>query len=230
VLTAIALAFFTAAFNLAAAGAWISWQATRSVERTSAGGRGGPLIRSGVTSNSPGEDRLRMHAPLGQRLPPRQLCPLDTARVSSPFGRRKDPLGRGWAFHSGIDLPGRLGAPVRAAAAGVITQAEYRPGYGNVVRIDHGGGTVTLYGHNQKLLVHRGEHVAASQQIALLGSTGRSTGPHLHFEIQLDGQRVDPQPYLHQTPPRMLDHWFGAVVGTPLCAAGWQSPHSTVSR
>lgn len=127
--------------------------------------------------------------------------PVDHPRISSPFGHRRDPLSRGRAFHGGIDFAGRTGEPVRAVAAGVVIQAGYQRDYGHVVRIDHGKGRVTLYAHNQRVIVKTGERVKSGQQIARLGSTGRSTGPHLHFEMRVHGRRVDPKPHLLRVSP-----------------------------
>ncbi|GGA12285.1 hypothetical protein GCM10011408_37250 [Dyella caseinilytica] len=122
--------------------------------------------------------------------------PVALARITSEFGSRPNPFGRGHAFHGGIDLAARTGSPVYAVAAGTVIRAVYDRSYGNVVVIDHHNGYKTLYAHASKLLVKAGEKVKAGQQIAKVGSTGHSTGPHLHFEIHRSGQRVDPGPYL----------------------------------
>ncbi len=122
--------------------------------------------------------------------------PVQPVRITSGFGRRTDPFGRGKAFHSGVDFAAPAGTPVRAAGDGLVVDASFHKDYGNVVRINHGDGCITLYGHNRKLLVHTGDVVLAGQEIAEVGSTGRSTGPHLHFEVREDGQRVDPKRYL----------------------------------
>lgn len=99
-------------------------------------------------------------------------------------------------FHSGVDLAARLGTPVRAAAAGTAHIADDAAGYGLHVGIDHGGGLSTLYGHLSAALVTDGQQVAAGSEIGLMGSSGMSTGPHLHFEVRRDGRPVDPAPYL----------------------------------
>jgi len=122
--------------------------------------------------------------------------PIALARISSMFGYRSNPLGKGHVFHSGIDLAAPTGTPVFAVAAGTVVRAGSDRSYGNVVVIDHHNGYQTLYAHNSKLLVKAGEQVSAGRPIAKVGSTGRSTGPHLHFEIHRSGQRVDPGPYL----------------------------------
>jgi len=124
------------------------------------------------------------------------LLPVVPVRITSGFGRRHDPLGRGDAFHSGIDFAGAIGTPVHAVGDGVVVQARYSKDYGNVVMIDHGQGLVTLYAHNSRLEVRPGDVVLAGQEISKMGSTGRSTGPHLHFEVRQYGQRIDPGRYL----------------------------------
>ena len=122
--------------------------------------------------------------------------PLDAPEVSSVFGPRSDPFGRGSAFHHGIDFAAPRGAAVLAAADGVVVKARYQSDYGRVIEIEHGSGRTTLYAHSQKLLVQKGDRVRTGQQIATVGSTGRSTGPHLHFEVRIDGLRVDPLAHL----------------------------------
>lgn len=121
-----------------------------------------------------------------------QQVPVTAVRITSGFGRRHDPLGHGDAFHSGIDFAGPVGTPIHASGDGVVIQARYSKDYGNVVMIDHGQGVVTLYAHNSRLEVRTGDVVLAGQEIARMGSTGRSTGPHLHFEVRQYGQRMNP--------------------------------------
>jgi murein DD-endopeptidase MepM/ murein hydrolase activator NlpD len=100
------------------------------------------------------------------------------------------------AFHDGIDLAAPLGAPIFAATAGVVTKAGPERGYGNLIVIQHAGNTVTFYGHEEKILVKVGQHVAAGQRIALVGNLGFSTGPHLHFGVKIGAVAVDPIPWL----------------------------------
>jgi murein DD-endopeptidase MepM/ murein hydrolase activator NlpD len=123
-------------------------------------------------------------------------APVVLARISSAFGHRRHPLGKGRTFHRGIDLAAPAGTPVHAVAAGTVIRSASDRSYGNVVVINHHNGYKTLYAHNATLLVKVGQQVKAGQQIAKVGSTGHSTGPHLHFEIHRSGQRVDPAPYL----------------------------------
>lgn len=99
-------------------------------------------------------------------------------------------------MHNGLDMHGNAGDPIRAAADGKVIFAGVKGGYGNAVMIDHGGGMVTLYAHQSKLLVKEGERVKAGDVIGLIGSTGLSTGPHLHFEVRLNGSPVDAAKYL----------------------------------
>lgn len=119
-----------------------------------------------------------------------------TVPVSSHYGLRRDPFTGRLARHSGLDIPGRHGTPILASGGGRVVSAGYQGAYGNSVTIDHGDGLTTLYGHASKLLVRRGDVVMPQQKIALVGSTGRSTGPHLHFEVIRNGRRVEPQQYL----------------------------------
>lgn len=118
------------------------------------------------------------------------------ARVTSGFGERTDPLDGTRRAHHGIDLASPLGSPIRASAAGRVVFAGERGGYGNLVVVDHGDGTKTRYAHCQRIDVEVGEAVEAGQAIAAVGSTGRSTGPHLHFEVRREDQPVDPSDWL----------------------------------
>lgn len=116
--------------------------------------------------------------------------------MSSRFGYRTDPFTGRITWHNGLDFAGRQGIDVLAVAAGVVVYSNDRGGYGNTVDINHGGGYVTRYAHNKELLVSVGDIVEKGQPIALLGSTGRSTAPHVHFEVFLNGRAVDPAPYI----------------------------------
>lgn len=118
--------------------------------------------------------------------------PLRHGWLSSKYGYRTDPFNGRIAFHSGLDFAGKAGTKILAVAAGVVTWSGKRSGYGNMVEIDHGNGYVTRYAHNHKNLVQVGENVAKGQPIALVGSTGRSTGPHVHFEVLRNGHTVNP--------------------------------------
>ena len=116
------------------------------------------------------------------------------SRVTSEFGYRRDPFTGETRGHTGIDIAVPTGTPVRAALPGVVTTATYNAGgYGYYVMIDHGNGMVTLYAHCSKLVARVGSTVQAGDIVSLSGSTGRSTGPHLHFEVRINGQRVNPR-------------------------------------
>jgi len=116
--------------------------------------------------------------------------------VSSSFGTRHDPFTGRLARHTGLDIPARHGTPILASGGGRVIFAGYKGAYGLAAIIDHGDGLSTLYGHASKLLVRTGDVVLPQQKIALVGSTGRSTGPHLHFEVIRKGQRMEPRQYL----------------------------------
>jgi murein DD-endopeptidase MepM/ murein hydrolase activator NlpD len=119
---------------------------------------------------------------------------------SSGFGYRADPFHAGAGFHPGIDLAGSYGTPIYATADGTVLRAGWNNGgYGNLVEIDHGRGISTRYGHMSAILVHEGDHVTRGQQVGRMGSTGRSTGNHLHYEVRIDGRAVNPIPFMKST-------------------------------
>ena len=123
--------------------------------------------------------------------------PLRTAEFTSGFGVRSDPFRHGAAMHPGIDLAAPYGTPVYATADGTVLRAGWNSGgYGNLVEIDHGRGIVTRYGHMSKIIVGEGQHVTRGQQVGYVGSTGRSTGNHLHFEVREGGAARNPRLYL----------------------------------
>jgi murein DD-endopeptidase MepM/ murein hydrolase activator NlpD len=116
--------------------------------------------------------------------------------VGSGFGFRTDPFTGLGALHTGLDFPADVGTPIVAAAGGVIINIENHPAYGNMVEIDHGNGLVTRYAHTSKVLVKAGDLVRRGQAVALVGNTGRSTGPHLHFEVLVDRVPQNPARFL----------------------------------
>lgn len=122
--------------------------------------------------------------------------PVQGGWQSSGFGRRIDPFTGRQAFHEGVDIAAHLGTPIHALGTGVITYAGPKEGYGLMVEINHGNGRSTRYAHASAVLVKEGDTVTKGQEIALVGSTGRSTGPHVHFEVLQDGHEVNPQGYL----------------------------------
>jgi len=122
--------------------------------------------------------------------------PVRNFNYTSGFGVRSDPFNGSAAMHTGLDMAGAMGEPIYAAASGTVVTAGRSNGYGNLVELAHGRGLATRYGHLSKILVHSGEQVKQGEMIARMGSTGRSTGTHLHFEVRIDGRAVNPRPYL----------------------------------
>lgn len=121
--------------------------------------------------------------------------PIEEGWLSSRYGKRNDPFTGKQEFHGGLDFAGKKGSAVVAVGDGVVSFQGKKSGFGNLVEVTHGNGYVTRYGHNQKNLVKVGDTVKKGQQIALMGSTGRSTGPHVHFEVVRDGKTVNPAKY-----------------------------------
>jgi murein DD-endopeptidase MepM/ murein hydrolase activator NlpD len=122
--------------------------------------------------------------------------PVNQGYIASGFGERSDPINGHEAMHLGIDFDAPIGTPVMAVAEGVVTYAGVKPGYGNVIEIDHGNGYMTRYAHNSVLVAHVGSRVHAGDTIAKVGQTGRATGPHCHFEVWLNGRPVNPIAYV----------------------------------
>ena len=122
--------------------------------------------------------------------------PVERLSLTSNFGVRSDPFNGGARMHKGIDIPGPVGTPVYATADGIVSRAGWASGYGNLVQISHGGGLETRYGHMSKLIAAPNSYVHRGQLIGLMGSTGRSTGSHLHYEVRVDGQAINPMPFV----------------------------------
>jgi murein DD-endopeptidase MepM/ murein hydrolase activator NlpD len=141
---------------------------------------------------------LLMTRKLNERLSPKGR-PVKGGYLSSYFGQRTDPFTGKAATHRGVDFAGKRGSDVLVVAAGVVTYSGPRSGYGNMVEVNHGNGYVTRYAHNDENLVAPGDSVQPGQKIALMGSTGRATGPNLHFEVRYRGQAVDPVRFIRQT-------------------------------
>ena len=118
---------------------------------------------------------------------------IKSTSISSDYGNRIGPFSGSHENHDGLDIPAQFGSPILAAGKGTVVFSSYAPGYGNLIEIDHGQGVVTRYGHAAQLMVKTGELVEQSQQIATVGSTGKSTGPHLHFEVSKGGVSIDPK-------------------------------------
>ncbi|PZU11803.1 M23 family metallopeptidase [Sphingomonas sp.] len=122
--------------------------------------------------------------------------PINAATFTSGYGVRSDPFRGSAAMHAGIDLAAPQGTAVYATADGIVDRAEWSNGYGNLVEVAHGKGVQTRFGHLSRILVKAGQLVHRGDLIALVGSTGRSTGPHLHYEVRIDGHAVNPVPFL----------------------------------
>jgi murein DD-endopeptidase MepM/ murein hydrolase activator NlpD len=186
-----------------------------SSDKSQTANRGGPLVREAPLSEtelqgkiadliaqidfhtdhlSDLEAKLLQQSVLKDTLP--NSSPVAAAYNSSSFGWRLDPFNGHKAFHEGLDFTAAAGTPIYAAAGGIVTVAEQTPDYGKIVKIDHGSGLETRYAHASLLLVKPGERVEKGQIVAQVGSTGRSTGPHLHYEIRLNGNPLDPRKYL----------------------------------
>lgn len=177
-----------------------------SLVRSAAAGRGGPFIPYRGRLGRAGElgkgfaalegalfrmevlERTLVAIPSGQ--------PANVLMLSSSYGYRSDPFTGAGAMHSGLDFPGPIGSPILAAAPGKVVFVGQKSGYGNVVEVDHGQGILTRYAHLSGFTTRVGSAVAAGQQIAKMGSTGRSTGSHLHFEVRLNGAAVNPRRFL----------------------------------
>ena len=142
-------------------------------------------------------ERLMMNRKLHDRVYP-QGRPVTSGYISSYFGKRTDPFNGKTATHRGIDFAGKRGSDVIAVAGGVVIYSGPRSGYGNMVEINHGNGYVTRYAHNQENLVAPGDQIKPGQNIALMGSSGRATGPHLHFEVWFRGRPVNPVKFIRQ--------------------------------
>lgn len=169
---------------------------------------GGPFIPMGTEADGSLDPRFqrlgvslaRMEALQRSLAGVPSVLPANFQYISSGFGYRIDPFTRGGSFHPGLDFKGPIGAPVYAAAKGRVIWAGPKAGYGNCVEVDHGNGLVTRYGHMSRIRARVGQEVTGGEQIGAIGSTGRSTGPHLHFEVRINDQPVNPRPILEAAP------------------------------
>jgi len=141
-------------------------------------------------------ERTMLDKDLKQSLDPKGW-PVKRGYISSSYGYRSDPFTGKKVFHKGVDIPSAEGTPIYALAAGMVTYTGKKNGFGKIVEIDHGNGYSTRYAHNSKVLVNTGDRVDQDQVIAKIGSTGRSTGPHLHLEMFKDGRRFNPRKRLY---------------------------------
>lgn len=176
-----------------------------SVATPDRGGQGGPFVA--VPDNLPGDELKKrldsLHARLAHqamlqtvmhRIP--LTSPLRTYYVTSSFGKRQDPVNRKWSMHYGTDMGTTIKSPVYSTAPGVISYAGWKGKYGNLVEIDHGGGLKTRFGHLSKMHVKKGQEIGFDEKIGVVGSTGRSTGPHLHYEVVFNGKPLNPMKFV----------------------------------
>ncbi|WP_374943299.1 M23 family metallopeptidase [Sphingomonas sp.] len=145
--------------------------------------------------------------------------PVRKLSFTSNFGIRSDPFRGTAAMHAGVDIPGPVGTPIYATADGIISHAGRQGGYGNLIEVNHGKGIATRYGHLSQILVSDNSRVTRGQLIGLMGSTGRSTGPHLHYEVRIDGHAVNPIPFL-TTADYLLASQDQAVRAIPVSTDG----------
>lgn len=125
-------------------------------------------------------------------------------KINNEFGFRRSPFGgRAYEFHAGMDIDGERGEIVSAPATGIVTEAGYKGGYGNMVEVDHGNGLVSRYGHMSRVDVQAGDSISRGQPMGVIGSTGRSTGPHLHYELRLGGRPINPRRFLPPEPTEL---------------------------
>lgn len=179
---------------------------------------GGPLIPLDSRALDPRFARLgaslaRM-ASLEQgltRVP--NTLPASLEFISSGFGYRADPFTGGAAFHAGLDFRGPIGAPIYSAAAGTVSFTGPKQGYGNCVEISHGNGLLTRYAHMSRIAARVGQRVGPGAVIGAIGSTGRSTGPHLHFEVRINDRAVNPRPFLESVPHVFQEARAGTAPG-----------------
>ena len=158
---------------------------------------GGPYIALGAAKQISPQDQAARDETLRKLLKTLPLAsPLAQYQVESPFGPRIDPINHHQGFHPGIDLVSAFRSPVYSTAPGVVTFAGPRDSYGKFVEIDHGNGIITHYAHLHRITVARGQTISAHQEVGELGSTGRSTGPHLHYEVVVDGEPLNPEKFL----------------------------------
>jgi murein DD-endopeptidase MepM/ murein hydrolase activator NlpD len=183
-----------------------------------------PGAQATVKSNGPADPQFRALFNSWRRLDQLQqgmasipsVKPVDVVTFTSGFGVRSDPFGRGAAMHAGVDIPGAYATQIHATADGIVSRAGWVGGYGNMVELNHGRGIQTRYGHLSSILVAPGAKIKRGQLIALMGSTGRSTGTHLHYEVRVEGSAINPIPFLQSS-----DYLVALQSrGTPAVAVG----------
>lgn len=157
--------------------------------------KGGPFTK--VSAKSLEDLLLKVDHDLQTIRPIPLGYPVKAKRISSGFGRRIDPINNQSGFHDGLDLSGKMGAEIKATAAGKVIERGHNNTYGWYIKIDHGNDFMTMYAHNSKIIASRGTEVKRGDAIALLGNTGRSTGPHLHYEIRYKGRPINPAKFVN---------------------------------
>ena len=204
-------------------------------------GLGGPYIPNprGVQPEQLSAEKLEALSRMVKSLP--VAAPLHSYEIGSRFGVRGDPMNAHLALHTGTDFRAPYDLPVYATAAGTVTFSGYRADYGKIVEIDHGNGLATRYGHLNRATVSVGQRVAAQTQIGFLGSTGRATGPHVHYEVVVNGEPQDPEKFMgsdgssRSSPSGSQRHGNSPAAVTPLSTAcrgvrrvgnmeGWRNP------
>jgi len=184
--------------------------------------QGGPLIALATSANGSFDPRFQRLGLSLERMSVLQrglagvpnYLPASLEYISSGFGYRSDPFTGAGAMHAGLDFRGPVGAPIYAAAKGVIAFAGVKSGYGNCIEIDHGNGLLTRYAHMSAFRAAVGQFVSPGDVIGAIGSTGRSTGPHLHFEVRVNGNPVNPRPFLEAI-PHVLEKAGSAAAASP---------------
>ncbi len=189
------------------------------------GAQGGPLIALATSADGKLDPRFqRLGLSLARMnilerglagIP--QYLPASIEYISSGFGYRSDPFTGAGAFHSGLDFRGPYGAPIYAAAKGVVSFAGVQQGYGNCIEIDHGNGLMTRYAHMSAFRARLGDPISPGDVIGAIGSSGRSTGPHLHFEVRVNGNAVNPRPFL-EAAPHVLEETRGTAASASIQA------------
>ncbi len=157
----------------------------------------------------------QMDGPAAETIAIPSRRPVDNMRLTSQFGNRSDPFTGRRARHNGIDIPGPIGTPIYATADGVIGRAQRVGGYGNYVEVEHGNAIQTRYGHLSAIAVVSGQRVRRGDIVGYMGSTGRSTGSHLHYEVRIAGAPVNPTPFIAEDGVMVAAVDAGAAVGGP---------------
>ena len=170
-----------------------------------------PLLANRIEGRPSGDSQFRsifsawrqMDGPAAQALAIPSRRPVDEMRLTSSFGHRSDPFTGRRARHNGIDIPGPVGTPIYATADGYVSKAEWFSSYGNFISLEHGAQLQTRYAHMSRMTVSAGQRVKKGDIIGYVGSTGRSTGPHLHYEVRIAGSAVNPLPYMNGIAPSL---------------------------